>query len=93
MLGEGLPELDRVIQIAKLARVNVPWLLQGVGPKRVVDAPPAPPEQALAHALQVLPPDATREVLDFVRYKLSKVDDSPKCQLVLRELDAAYKVS
>lgn len=67
LLGEGLPELEMIIRIANWAEVNVLWLLQGIGPKKLSDV--SVPAAALFDVLYELPSEAVREVLEFVRFK------------------------
>lgn len=72
LLGLGMPELDMAVQIAQAARVNVLWLLQGVGPKRGEAFDTAPGE--LLDAVQRLPDDDGQQVFDFIRYKIERAD-------------------
>jgi transcriptional regulator with XRE-family HTH domain len=68
--GLGLPELEKAIEIANRADVNVAWLLQGKGLKRGdtvnEDA------ELLAEALNDMPRDIRNGSLDFFGFQLSK---------------------
>jgi transcriptional regulator with XRE-family HTH domain len=70
--GESLPELDKVISIANWADVNVVWLLQGIGSKRVnlIDTKAL----VLSEAIENLPIDSKQQVLDFISYKIERAD-------------------
>lgn len=70
--GLGMPELDKAIEIANAARVNVQWLLQGVGPKRGEHFDTTPGE--LIDAVQHLPHNEGQQVFDFIRYKIERAD-------------------
>lgn len=72
LLGIGMPELDKAIEIANAARVNVLWLLQGAGPKRGEAFDTAPGE--LLEAVQHLPANEGQQVFDFIRYKIERAD-------------------
>jgi len=65
--GEGMPELDKAVRIANWAKVNINWLLQGVGPKHGdhVDSTLL----AVLEGVTELPSGDKAQVLDFVRYK------------------------
>lgn len=69
--GDGTPELKRAVEIARLAHVNVIWLLQGEGPKRL-PAHSGTVAERVHEAIDALPPDAQSEVLDYVRYKVER---------------------
>lgn len=68
--GEGMPNLDVAIAIAGMAGVNVNWLLQGVGPKRVdyVDTKAF----VLADAITALRAEDGQQVLDYLGYKIDR---------------------
>jgi transcriptional regulator with XRE-family HTH domain len=70
--GEGYPEMDLAIRIADRAKVNINWLLQGVGPKSSV----SDDQQAiaLAETVESLPANDSQQVLDFIRYKMERAD-------------------
>lgn len=70
--GEGMPELDKAIEIATFAKANVQWLLQGNGPKRSDDYDTTPGE--LIDAVRHLPVDDGQQVFDFIRYKIERAD-------------------
>lgn len=72
LLGVGMPELDKAIEIANAARVNVTWLLQGTGPKRGDEVDTTPGE--LIDAVQRLPDPDGQQVFDFIRYKIERAD-------------------
>lgn len=72
LLGIGMPELDKAIEIANAARVNVLWLLQGAGPKRGDAFDTTPGE--LLEAVQQLPANEGQQVFDFIRYKIERAD-------------------
>lgn len=68
--GQGMPELSRAIEICSRARVSVVWLLQGVGDRKLPEAPMH--SAALSNAVNALPPAARAEVIGFVRHKIEK---------------------
>lgn len=73
LLGEGMPELAKAIEIASAANVNILWLLQGVGPKRIDGEYDTTPGELL-EAVQQLPADDGQQVFDFIRYKFERAD-------------------
>jgi transcriptional regulator with XRE-family HTH domain len=70
LLGEGMPELDVAIAVAKWANVNFEWLMTGRGPKRgtLVETRAL----VLGEAVQDLPDPDRQQAIDFVRYKIER---------------------
>jgi transcriptional regulator with XRE-family HTH domain len=71
LLGEGLPELEVAISIAKWSGVNLESLLTGRGTKKLgelVDTKAL----VLGEAIHELPEDDRQQALDFVRYKIER---------------------
>lgn len=70
LTAEGYPETELLTAIAKWADVNVEWLMTGRGPKRgnLIDTKAL----VLDEALRSLGPEARKEALDFIRYKLDR---------------------
>jgi transcriptional regulator with XRE-family HTH domain len=70
LLGNGLPELEVAIRLAKWGQVNLEWLLTGRGPKRgaIVETK----SLVLGEAIEELPEADRQQALDFVRYKLER---------------------
>ena len=70
--GEGMPELDLSVAIADWASININWLLQGAGPKRgdKIDTKAL----VLNEAIESLPDDRRRQVVDFIGYVIEKSD-------------------
>lgn len=68
LTGESLPELEMVVRLSTYFKVNVNWLLQGVGLKRgtKIDMKAV----VLDEALSSFPTDERREVLNYIKYKL-----------------------
>lgn len=68
--GVTYPEMDRAIELAELAGVNVAWLLQGIGPKRgsKIDAKVL----ELGEAIGELEQDERQLVLDFIEFRIHK---------------------
>lgn len=69
LVGEGLPELDMAVRLAKWGGVDVLWLLQGNGPKRT---PFDVKALVLDEALHALPKDAAHQALEYLRYTLER---------------------
>jgi transcriptional regulator with XRE-family HTH domain len=59
--GEGLPTLEKCIEIATRLNVHVEWLATGRGPKREGES-----------ALDALPAQDKQETFDFIEFKLTK---------------------
>lgn len=70
LLGEGMPELALAVEIAKQAKVQVQWLLQGCGQMELVHSDNE--AITLKDALDLLPPADRREIADFMRYKIER---------------------
>jgi len=72
LLGIGLPELEKSIEIANEAGVNIRWLLQGEGLKKgdKVDAD----AEMLKSAIEELPDHMRQASFDFIEYQLVKAD-------------------
>jgi len=70
LVGEGYPEMDLCISIAKWANVSFNWLMAGTGPKREGHADTK--VVVLGEAIQALPQDDGQQVLDFIEYKLQR---------------------
>jgi transcriptional regulator with XRE-family HTH domain len=70
LVGEGYPETKVIAAIARWAEVNIEWLMTGRGPKRgnLIDTKAF----VLDEALRSLGPEARKEALDFIRYKLER---------------------
>ncbi len=70
LVGEGLPNLDQVIAIAKWGQVNVEWLLSGRGPRRgnlvPMDA------VVLDEMFRSMPTAERRESIAMLKYELTK---------------------
>lgn len=77
--GEGMPTLEKSIEIAKRLGVAIEWLLTGRGARRVEGPEIEPIEQ--------LPPDARQQVLDFMEFQATKALDPSKLTDYLRWLD------
>lgn len=79
--GEGLPTLEKAIEIAISFKVAVEWLLTGRGPKEVPEATKpvlVPPEaQALAERIAALSPER-RELLMSIFSSQSVTDTDPR---------------
>jgi len=72
LLGLGLPELEKAIEIANAAGVNVRWLLQGEGLKRGDKADPN--AEMLREALADMPVEMRQASFDFLEFQLVKAD-------------------
>ena len=68
LLGEGMPELEVAIRLARWADVNVEWLLTGRGPKRGAHLDTK--ALILSEALEALAPTDRHEVLGYFAYKV-----------------------
>lgn len=71
--GEGMPELETVIAIAKWADVNTEWLMSGRGPKHGLRV--ATKDLVMAEALHSLPAAARNQALGLVRYTIERNAD------------------
>lgn len=80
--GEGLPTLERCIQIAERFGVNTEWLLTGRGPKR-----PGGSGEILAD----LPQEVRQESFDFLEFKFQKHLKGEQLARYLRWLDHMKK--
>lgn len=69
LTGQGFPELEKAIQIAGLANINVNWLLQGAGPKRNDDE--ASVGLVLTEGIASLNETDKMAVIDYMRYKFT----------------------
>lgn len=72
LLGIGLPELEKSIEIANAAGVNVRWLLQGEGLKRGERADPI--AELLREAIDSMPEQLSQASFDFIGYQLTRAD-------------------
>jgi DNA-binding XRE family transcriptional regulator len=77
--GEGLPTLERCIEIATHFGVNTEWLVSGRGPKR--DG--SEQDQMIAS----LPEEVRQETFDFLGFKLSKQLTGDQLAHYLRWID------
>lgn len=68
LLGLGMPEMEMAVRIANWGGVNVTWLLQGTGPK--TGAAISMMSIVIDDALHAMPFEASREVLNFMRFKM-----------------------
>jgi transcriptional regulator with XRE-family HTH domain len=68
--GEAFPEMDKVLAIADWAEVNVNWLLQGAGPKYDKTLPTR--ALVIDEVMRFGTPEDRRELINFIRYKLSQ---------------------
>lgn len=73
LIGEGMPELETVIAIAKWADVNVEWLMTGRGPKHGLRV--ATKDLVMAEALHSLPRADRNQALGLVRYTIERNAD------------------
>lgn len=72
LLGQGMPELAKAVEIANTTGVNVTWLLQGRGPRDAIA--PDTAASTLGDAVAALGPSERQAVADFVRYKLERAN-------------------
>ena len=70
LVGEGFPETELAVQIAREARVHFEWLMTGRGPKRL--APIRTGALVISEALESLEPSQRHEVLEYFRYRVEK---------------------
>lgn len=70
LLGMSYPEMPTALIICQAANVNVNWLLQGVPPMRGDRVDPR--TYALANAVESLPDEKRRAVLDHLRYQFER---------------------
>ncbi len=70
LTGQGLPELEMVVRIAKWGHVHMDWLLTGRGPKRgnLVDTK----DLALGEMVKGLPAATREEIADYLSYKIER---------------------
>jgi transcriptional regulator with XRE-family HTH domain len=66
--GIGMPEMQMAVKIAAWGGVNVTWLLQGVGPKKGTTV--SMMSIVIDDALHNLPFEISRDVLDYLKFKL-----------------------
>jgi len=68
LLGDGLPEMEMAIRIAKWADVNFEWLMTGRGPKSGDKLP----TRALVvdEIMRRGTPEERRELVNFIKYKI-----------------------
>lgn len=59
--GDGLPTLEKCVEIATRLDVTLEWLMTGRGPRRNGE-----------NVLQALPPPDQQEAIDFIEFKLTK---------------------
>jgi transcriptional regulator with XRE-family HTH domain len=70
LIGEGFPEMELAIKIAKWAGVSFNWLMTGHGPKREGHADTK--VVVLGEVLESMPGDDGQQVLDFIEYKIQR---------------------
>jgi transcriptional regulator with XRE-family HTH domain len=93
LLGEGLPEMEVAIAIAKWGGVNFDWLMTGRGVKHGVNVDTK--AIVLGEAIQELPEDERQQTIDFVRYKIERSTAALSAEKIGRYmvmLDAFAKV-
>lgn len=78
--GEGLPTLEKSIQIAKHLGVHVEWLLTGRGPKRITG-------DSHIDFVASLPEEVKQEAFDFLEFKVTKVLKGDQLVRYLRWID------
>lgn len=89
LLGMSYPEMPTALAICQAAKVNVNWLLQGVPPMRGDRVDPR--TYALANAVESLPDDKRRAVLDHLRYQFERSEGwfaAEEIKRYLHQLDA-----
>jgi transcriptional regulator with XRE-family HTH domain len=70
LIGEGYPELDLAISIAKWANASFNWLMTGQGAKREGHADTK--VIVLGEALESMPEDDRQQAFDFIEYKIRR---------------------
>lgn len=76
--GEGMPTLERCIQLANHFGVHTEWLVSGRGEKYV---------NGTGLALSELPDDVRQETIDFLTFKLQRQFTGDQLARYLRWLD------
>lgn len=77
--GEGLPTLEKTIEIAQRFGVQTEWLLSGRGDKYVTETGEG--------LLGALPPDVRIETANYIGYRISGIFSGDKLARYLRWLD------
>jgi len=72
LVGAGYPDMAMAVRIANAARVNVNWLLQGLGPKRGEHYDLR--TVTITEGIEELPSEDRKQVFEFIRYKFDKAD-------------------
>lgn len=70
LVGEGYPEIELAVRIAKWGNVSFNWLMTGAGPKREGHADTK--MLVLGEVLESMPADTGQQVFDFIEYKLQR---------------------
>ncbi len=78
--GEGLPTLEKCIEIAERFGVHTEWLLSGRGPKWISGSPPE-------NLIDILPEEARQETLSFLEFKGTKVLEGERLMRYLAWVD------
>lgn len=78
--GEGLPTLEKCIEIASWAGVHTEWLVSGRGPKEVSEEPPE-------RLLEELPTDVKQDTFNFLEFTLQKRLSGEQLARYLRWID------
>lgn len=71
--GKGYPNTEVSVALCDKAGININWLLQGTLPK-FINRKTDTKALVLDEALHTLPADDAQQVLDFLGYKIGKVD-------------------
>jgi hypothetical protein len=70
LVGDGFPEMELAIRIAKWANVSFNWLMAGTGPKREGYADTK--TVVLGEVIESLPGDNGQQSLDFIEYQIRR---------------------
>lgn len=79
--GEGFPEMEKCIAIAKRGNVHFEWLMTGRGPKRL-------DQSQLRLWFEDTPPEMQQEVIDFMQFKGTKFFTGEKLTRYLKWVDS-----
>lgn len=82
--GDGMPTLEKSIEICKALNIHVEWLLAGRGPMR-------PAAEQADSLIEALPTEVRQETFDFLEFKIQKTFSGDQLGRYLLWLDHMRK--